>query len=247
MFILLLPLIIMVSQAATPDSRPEWVHLARQLIGETKGVREDALKKLHEKFHNLEDLTDELSGSYRAYALDVIVAMKLPGSVERLLQVLNSDVDGALTLAVNALVDGSNHNLIAKHYTRLMQDRPLGEIRAPVILAMVDFLTHLRRPCPEGIMTALLAHPRIEVQQAAALHLAVVPVPDQQQIIDTNLPKLFPQVRAQLMLTLFDNKELERAGAICRQDQDPILQSACEGLTFKKPKKSEKQKRKAKK
>ncbi len=245
----LLPIFIAVSSFAS-EPRPEWVEQARQLIGERSGIRNEALKKLSEIFPNFDDLAPEIKGPHRHYALDVAVAMKFPGSVERLLENLENDRDGSTTLAVNALLDMDNHKAIGDRYIRHLQEHKLTEMPTPVIVGMVDFLTHMRRPFPDEIFAALLAHSRLEVQQAAALYFAVTNDKDKQKIVESPSAQLYPQVRAQLMMTYYENRQMDRAEAMCRGDQDPILQSACQGLQFNKPKpkqaKPKKDKRKAK-
>ncbi len=225
MHALLISLLLLATPALAEDSHPEWVHWARDLIGETDIKRAEALKKLNAKFTKAEDIAKELKGEYRPYALDAMVAMRLPGSVDRLIKDLGDDRDGATTLAVNALLDNENHKKIADDYSARLQNS-LTDLATPVIVAMVDLLTHLRRPCSDTVCTALLTHPRLEVQQAGALHLAIVPKENRQQILKDNLNGLFPQVRAQVMLTfLAENKKA--AAEICQHDQDPIVQSAC--------------------
>ncbi len=212
---------------------PEWVVQSRQLIGESDAKRNKALEMLRERFPSADAVLKEIDSDYRPYALDVLVALNFPDSVERLLPHLDRDKDGALTLAVNALLNNENHPQIAERYGQLLTG-PLEKLTTPQILAMVDFFTHLKRPCSDAICEALFKHPRLEVQQAAALHLAVTPKADKTAFLKPRLPDLFPQVRAQIMLALYkeEKKEAER---ICNNDQDPIVQSACGQVEFAPP------------
>lgn len=212
-------------------SRPEWIIYARQLIGESEPKRKEALSKLEAQFPDSESLIRELGGEHRPYALDVLVALNRPGSVDKLMSELeNEDIDGALTLAVNALVTNQNYQTISDHYLRLLQGS-LANLSTPTIMAMVDFFTHLKILLPEVIYQALLKHSRLEVQQAAALHLDVNLPPERWPELQSFLPDLYPQVRAQIMLTLFEHDK-NVAKIICEKDQDPIVQSACDNLNF---------------
>ncbi len=247
-YVLLVGLSLFSVAAPVKETRPAWVMHARDLIGETSSVRNEAVKKLSEIFPTFNDLAPQVKGEYRHYALDVAVAMKYPGSVEKLLADVESDLDGSLTLAVNALLDKDNHEAIGQRYIEFLQKHNLTETPTPVILAMVDFLTHVRHQVSDELFSALLAHSRLEVQQGAALYFAVTGSKDKQARVDTRYPQLYPQVRAQLMMTYFENKELARAENICRDDKDAIVQSACQGLQFTPPKPVKaKPKKKAKK
>lgn len=236
------------SSNAAPDPHPEWVHSARKLIGENEATRNEALKKLNEKFSDVDDLLAELEGPYRPYALDTIVAMAPKGAADELLKRVNSDRDGGMTLAVNALLDQENYQRIASYYVSYLED--LSKLSTPTIVAMVDFLTHIKRPCSKDLCTNLLSHSRLEVQQAGALHLAAVPVAGKHEFLLGFFPKLYPQVRTQVMLTLFMDGKKKEAQELCKNDQDAILQSACEGIVFeplpKKPLAAKKEKPKTK-
>lgn len=225
---------------------PEWVVQSRQLIGESKDKRQRALEVLRARFPSAEDVLKEVKGEYRAYALDVLVALAHPEAVEKMLPHLDRDPDGALTLAVNALLSNDNHQLIAERYGQLLTP-PLTTLSTPQIVAMVDFFTHLKRPCSDTICAALLKHPRLEVQQAAALHLTVTPKSDRLDFLKRHLAELYPQVRAQVLMAFYQANKND-AEEICQKDRDPIVQSACDGLTFAKPppKKKAELKKKAK-
>ncbi|MGE4131049.1 MAG: hypothetical protein AB7F86_05390 [Bdellovibrionales bacterium] len=239
------------SWSAEKDLRihhPEWVILSRQLIGESEKTRQKALTQLLETFPTTKDILKEIDGPYRPYALDVLVALNRPDTALKLLDLVASDPDGSLTLAINALMNGTNYLQIAERYEKLLSES-LGGLSTPSALAMMDYLTHLKRPCPDDICEKLLAHSRIELQQAAALHLAAVPKANGLEILARWLDKLYPQVRAQIMLVFYDRSQ-EKAEKICLADKDPIVQSACGDVTFVKPdkvKSKEKRKKKSKK
>lgn len=229
------------------ENRPPWVEHARNLIGESSNVRGEALKKLGEIFPTFKDLEAELDGEHRHYALDVAVAMKYSDATEKLLRRIDKDRDGSITLAVNALLDKGNFEIIAQSYDRFLQERQLTTVPTAVVVAMTDFFTHLRRPLVGPLYLALLTHPRLEVQQAAALYFAVVGAPDKLPLIDEKRPLLHPQVRGQLLLTHYEMKDLVRTAQICTEDKDPIVQSACEGLRYRPPGKEKKKSKPAKK
>ncbi len=237
MWTFLLSLLIAYNAAGTEKHltafHPEWVVQSRQLIGESDEKRAQALEVLRGRFPAARDVLREVDGDYRPYALDVLVALNLPGTVDELLPLLERDPDGALTLAANALLSGDNHQRISERYGQLLTG-PIDRLSTPQIVAMVDFFTHLKRPCSDAICTALLTHPRLEVQQAAALHLAVTAKADKVAFLKRHLPRLFAQVRAQVMLTLY-KEEKKEAELICKGDSDPIVQSACGQIDFQPP------------
>jgi hypothetical protein len=241
-----LAVIFHVVTAGAVDPLPEWVKHARQLIGENQGTREQALAALKPTFPNIDALLPELNGPYRNYALDVAVAMRLSDSVQKLLPMVQNDKDGALTLAVNALMDDRTQRPIAEYYMRFLEQRPLHSVAVPVLMAIVDYFTHLRFKCEDGLFSSLLTHPRLEVQQAAALHFAVLDNKTLTKLIKKNYTQLYPQVRAQTVLTFYDKKDLVQAKKFCTSDEDPIVKSACSGLEFKEKRGKRQRKKKRK-
>lgn len=240
MFILAVIFILNSASAQTP---PAWVHHARQLIGENQGTREQAVAELKKVFPSAGSILPELDGPNRNYALDVAVALKFPDAVPKLLPMVENDRDGAVTLAINALMDERTFRPIGEYYIRFLEQKPLHSVAVPVLMAMVDYFTHLKFRCEEGLFTSLLNHPRLEVQQAAALHFAILKDKKIDKLIKKNFTQLYPQVRAQIALTFFDRNDLKETRKICAADSDPIVKSACDGLDLKGKAKDKKEKR----
>lgn len=209
-----------------------WTDYARDLIGENRWVRATALSELKKSFPSAMHLSKELDGPHRHYALDVWVAYQEPQSVEPLFRRLNVDQDGAITLAVNALLHKDNVQTITEAYQKhLSQPKSLP---TAALVGMIDFYSHTRQKMNKELLDQLLGNGRMEVQQAAINHIYQISkhreAPELIAQAKNHFRNLAPQVRAQVLFMFLQLEDKSWLQQSCVQDQDPVVQSACRHL-----------------
>jgi len=149
-----------------------WERLSRLLTLDTQRLpREEVVRRL-KKIPKLEDkLKVGLEDSKnRAYALDVISALKLEKFIPILKDRVEKDIDGYEVLTLNTLLDGESHKSIGQYYLSLVKNN-LNSVQPGALVAIIDSLGRWGFLLPEKQMESLLSHSYFEIRLSTLAYI----------------------------------------------------------------------------
>jgi hypothetical protein len=171
-------IISFILMSGTSLASEHWTFYARELIGETRSTRAEAVSHLKEIFKNPKDLVFELKGVNRALALDVMVAFNDPIFISPLLSRVSDDETGSVALAVNAFLSPESYETISQAYLKLIPTYFKKKHSITNLVVMLDFFSIARKPLPEEFFLTLLENKNQLLLQSLLFHLESIGEPE---------------------------------------------------------------------
>lgn len=175
-------------------------------------------------------------------ALDALVALQNREVVPFLLENLVTNRDGSYALALSALMNEENAQLILGRFKRLLESDASAALPMALVLPALDTLGRLRVPLSSGTFTRLLSHYGPEVRLSLASYLrqnvTTQPRPYPEWLFDKRLGDPVHQVRlAALALQREFPSAFPRSSALktCRREKQDLLLKFCQRFIWEEP------------
>jgi hypothetical protein len=160
-----------ISQPASAADR--WTVLARK-VGQSEEQRASAIRELKRMPNLSASLRKALYTSERPLALEVISALELRGMMPELIELVPTDRDGFVTLALNSMMTDKNQSFILDTYIDLLDPKYQSSLSASAIMAMLEPLGRVGIKLSRPTLTALKKNPSPEIRGSLLYYIRIM-------------------------------------------------------------------------
>ena len=150
---------------------PEWAKHALRLSGESDAVRAQSIQRLRALPDIQKTLLTEVEGPQRHLALDALTALELHDAVPELIRLSETDHDGVIYLAINALATKDHLPVLVDIY-----QRRLPRAGGPAKVVLLDTLGRMGAKVPEKTLRRMMASALPEVRSAVLYYARLMAV-----------------------------------------------------------------------